>query len=290
MQARNKSKGGRPSLTEKPDGHGIRALLVGLAVLQKVGLAKGPVPLRDIAAASDLTPSRAHRYLASLVELDFVRQEAGSGHYTLGQAAVEFGLLALGQLDYIDVGTRALRAFSENAGLDAHLAVWSANGPTVVRWQSGRLGYQMKIEEGRVLPLLWSATGRVLMAYREVEEIMPLAQPEIAVWNEEHPDRPISADQIAQVCSAVREREISSLIAPEKDQAEIPLMGAIFPRFHRFALETMSVPIFDRQGGVDMALTCFGAHHISLHDEPENKYVGLLREAGHRASRELGFG
>lgn len=281
-----KSKTGRREPDSSSDGsiNGIRAMLVGLSVLQAVARERRPLPLRDVAAASGLTPSRVHRYLSSLVAANFIEQDASSGEYSLGQSVVELGLLALGQLNSIQIGIDALVEFSERTGFDGHLSVWGTFGPTVVRWQSGSLGHHFRIDEGRVLPLLWSATGRVLMAYRDFKDMASLVKQEITAWNREHSEQPIDREDIVKMCAAVRRHGLSSSVPSQKLDK---LLDPVFPRMYRMALETTAVPIFDHLGRAPMALTFFGSD-----DGPSiNEDVALqkeLRLAGQMASRRLG--
>lgn len=246
-------------LREREDGeeagNGIRAMLVGLSMLQAIAKERRPLPLKDVATVSGLSPSRAHRYLSSLLAAGFMEQDVRSGHYALGQAVVELGLVALGQLDHIRIGVDALVAFSEETGFDGHLSVWGSFGPTVVRWQSGRLGYHFRIDEGRVLPLLWSATGRVLMAYREGGEIAPLVKQELAVWNRENPEQQIRRQDVTRMCAAVREFGLSASVPSQQRNG---LLDPVFPTVIRLGLETTAAPIFDHRGRVPMALTFLG--------------------------------
>ncbi|TWB87819.1 IclR family transcriptional regulator [Bradyrhizobium macuxiense] len=282
-----KSKANRQEADSSSDSiNGIRAMLVGLSVLQAVARERRPLPLRDVAAASGLTPSRVHRYLSSLVAANFIEQDSSSGEYSLGQSVVELGLLALGQLDSIQIGTDALVEFSERTGFDGHLSVWGTFGPTVVRWQSGRLGYHFRIEEGRVLPLLWSATGRILMAYRDFKDVASLVKQEITAWNREHSERQIDREEVVEMCTAVRRHGLSSSVPSHKLDK---LFGPVFPRMYRLALETTAVPIFDHMGRVPMALTFFGADDgPSINEDAELQKE--LRLAAQKASRRLGAG
>ncbi|QAU43387.1 IclR family transcriptional regulator [Bradyrhizobium guangzhouense] len=275
-------------LREREDGeeagNGIRAMLVGLSMLQAIAKERRPLPLKDVATVSGLSPSRAHRYLSSLLAAGFMEQDVRSGHYALGQAVVELGLVALGQLDHIRIGVDALVAFSEETGFDGHLSVWGSFGPTVVRWQSGRLGYHFRIDEGRVLPLLWSATGRVLMAYREGGEIAPLVKQELAVWNRENPEQQIRRQDVTRMCAAVREFGLSASVPSQQRNG---LLDPVFPTVIRLGLETTAAPIFDHRGRVPMALTFFGSvHGSSINSEPALQKK--LRAAAQAASRRLG--
>ena len=291
----------RNASTEKPsrkkvdneqddNSSGIQALIVGLKVLQVVGEADRPLPLRDVASAAGLTNSRVHRYLASLIRTGFVRQEHDSGYYTLAQSSVELGLMALGKLDYIEIASKGLREFTEVSGLDAHLAIWSSRGPVIVRWQSGRSGFQMKVEEGRLLPILWSATGRVLMAYRPVSELLPIVQDDILWWNERNPGNPFVDSQIDDICQDVRRLGMSSSSSKKETDSLItpsPL-GANFDRPYRLEFDTVSFPIFNHRGEALLAITCFGADQIPLHT-PDSDHISLLRDAAAKVSLQLGF-
>lgn len=282
-------KRGRPPSAERreDDGdrasNGIRAMVVGLSVLRAVGLARRPQPLREIAAASGLMPSRVHRYLSSLVAAGYVRQDPESGHYALGEATVEIGLLALGQIDAIAIGTEALQSYGELSGLDGHLSVWGSHGPTVVRWRAGRQGMQIKIEEGRILPVLWTATGRLLAAYRDMGDIAPLLGPELESWNREHPDQPLDSDEVDAVLADIREKGFSSALATAGGGKKPP----VALRSENHAFDTLAVPLFDHLGQVRMALTFFGTERFAL--SGQNARVDELVEIGRAASRKLGY-
>lgn len=267
-------------------GGGVRAMLVGLSVLRAVGAARRPQPLREIAAASGLAANRVHRYLSSLLAAGFVQQDPRSGDYWLGDAVVELGLQALGQLDALRVGIEALQTYSERSGLDGHLSVWGTHGPTVVRWQAGRLGHQLKIEEGRVLPLLGSATGRLMAAYRSEVDLGPLVKAEIKEWNREHPAHTINQQQVRKLFAAVRERGFSGMV-PGITDGETLGLEAVFPRSDHFGLETLAVPIFDHQGRMPAALTVFGTSQFRLLGNGVDRVAELV-EAARAASRQLG--
>lgn len=264
--------------------NGIRAMIVGLSVLQAIARERRAMPLRDVAAASGLTASRVHRYVSSLVASGFVQQDPASGHYALGEAVIELGLLALGQLDSMRIGTEALVACSDATAADCHLSVWGTFGPTVVRWQSGKRGHQFRIEEGRVLPILWSATGRVLMAYREIGEIWPLLSSDIAAWNKANPDQRVTQRSLETMLKEVRSLGMSAA-APGIDPSQ--MFGPIFPSQHRLEIGTVAFPVLDHLGRAPMAITVFTTEATSA-GEPYQRLVNDTRHAAYSASRRLG--
>jgi len=264
--------------------NGSRATLVGLAVLQAIARERRPMPLRDVALASGLTPSRVHRYVSSLVASGFVQQDPASGHYALGEAVIELGLLALGQLDSIRIGTDALLACSDTTSADCHLSVWGSFGPTVIRWQSGKSGHQFRIEEGRVLPMLWSATGRVLMAYRDIGEIWPMLEGEISTWNKAHPEQPVTRRMLETMFKDVRNLGMSAA-TPGIEASSV--FEPVFRSLHRLEIGTIAFPILDHLGRAPMALTVFTTEATSMGERHE-RLTEDARHAAYSASRRLG--
>lgn len=283
---------GRPPKVERDDddnkraGNGIQAMVTGLSVLRAVGLAYKPQPLREIAAASGLMPSRAHRYLSSLVAAGYVRQDPNSGNYSLGEATAEIGLMALGQIDAIEIGTEALKAYSEYSGLDGHLTVWGPHGPTVVRWRSGRKGLQLKVQEGRVLPILWTATGRLFAAYRDAEDVWPLIETEMGSWHHERPETPMDRETIEAIFSDIRQKTLSSTFVTAGGKRLSMFVPANL-RPEVYVLDTVAVPIFDHAGNMHMTLTFFGTDRVAL--SSKNERVDELIRVGQAASRKLGY-
>ena len=51
---------------------GIQSIEVGLPLLVALTDAAGPMTLTDLAGAADMTPSKAHKYLASFVRVGLV--------------------------------------------------------------------------------------------------------------------------------------------------------------------------------------------------------------------------
>lgn len=283
------SRSAGPNLPETDEeqidsGNGIRALATGLEVLKIIAQHRRPLPLREIAAATNMSPSRVHRYLTSLVAERFIEQDQASGRYGLGQSVIELGLSALGQLDSVRIGVEALNSFSDVSELDGHLSVWGTFGPTVVRWRSGLHGSQHKIDEGRVLPLLWSATGRVLMAHRPENDYRQLVAREIDEWNRWHPESRIGPHDVSQMLEKVRAHGMAET-RPTATMDQ--LMEPVFPRlFAMFQFSGLAVPVFDNQARVVMAITFFANDAQRVIDG--GSLEERLKALAHETSRRLG--
>lgn len=266
--------------------NGIRAMAVGMSLLTTMAEQDGPVSLGRAATAAGLTPSRTHRYLASLIHFGFVVQDASTGLYDLGPAAVELGLAAVSRLDPIRVGSDSLVELSHAIGVDSHLAIWGNRGPTVVRWESGQHGYAVKIREGRVLTLLGTATGRLFLAYLDASRTETFLEQEIKQWNSTKDQKqPITSAAIERIQADTRRYGIAGSI--ETNRAGVQSFTTpLFNRPDKGGIGTLAAPVFDTNG-ICMTLTLLGltgTFDLDLAGEPARQ----LKRVAANTSKRLG--
>ena len=131
--------------------------------------------LKDLAAAAGLPASRAHPYLVSWSKLRLVEQNAASGHYALGPAALRVGLSCLHQWDPLKAAAPVAEALAAATGHAVALAVWGNFGPTIVRMIDARQPLHVAMRAGTVMSILGTATGRAfaaVMPAQRLEEAM----------------------------------------------------------------------------------------------------------------------
>jgi DNA-binding IclR family transcriptional regulator len=162
---------------------GSRTILAGLMLLQAVAQMKQPATLTEIAKAKGLSTSRAYRYLKSLTQAEFLKQDPSTGRYDIGLASIELGLAATARLDAVRLATDLMRPLTDATGLVSLLSVWGSNGPTVIKSEQGSLETAVRVREGVNLSLPITAVGRVFLAYLPANEIKPFLQRDIAAWN-----------------------------------------------------------------------------------------------------------
>jgi DNA-binding IclR family transcriptional regulator len=142
----------------------IQSIEVGGRLLLALADSAGPLALKDLAALAGLTPSRAHPYLVSYGRLGLVEQDAASGRYALGPAALRIGLACLQQLDPLQAAEPVARELAAATGHAVALAVWGNFGPTVVRLIEARRPLHVALRVGSVMSLSETATGRAFAA------------------------------------------------------------------------------------------------------------------------------
>lgn len=145
---------------------------------------------------------------------------------------------------------------------------------------------QIKVEEGRVLPVLWTATGRLLAAYLDPSDITPLLEPEFKAWNSEHPNQPLERTEVETVFAEIRESGMSSSLAAGGGK-RTPMFSPVTLRRNSYVFDTLAVPLFDHLGKVSMALTFFGTERFAL--SGQRVRGDELVEVARAASRKLGY-
>jgi DNA-binding IclR family transcriptional regulator len=248
---------------------GNRSVVVGVHLLKTIAGLQGPASLGEIAKAAGLSASRTHRFLAGLIQTGLVEQNANTGNYDLGATIVELGLIALGRTDAVKLGSEALVTLTERTGLVSLLSTWGSNGPTLVKWEPGRLQTAVRLREGRNLPLLTTATGRVFLAHMAPPETRGLLDTEL------------------KARAAAKARTLSPADIQEmRDE----VLGTGFGRTsgeENPGLSAMAAPVFDHEGRIALVVTIvgiIGTFPIDADAEPAR----MLKATADQLSRRLG--
>jgi DNA-binding IclR family transcriptional regulator len=249
---------------------GIQSITVGASVLRALANVSGPLPLRDVAKAAGMPASKAYRYLVSFGVLGMVRQHHATGFYDLGPFSRQLGLTALGRIDAVEVVTSELARLAAAAGHDAHTTVWSQFGPMVLRWRQGANDIAVRINEGSILPLLTTATGRAWVAHQPAQITAPLIERELEALH----------TSSGQALGVLRTRYSERV-------EEVRRLGFSHSEGERRSgIDAVSVPVFG-PAGVAFGMTLLGTHGDSdfSYDGP---MVRLLTAAAVRVSAQLG--
>ena len=270
--ARKSSQRSRTSHGNKTASSGNRSVIVAVEVLKALAYLNGPAALGQVAQASQMSASRTHRYLSGLVQTGLVEQNAATGHYRLGPTAVELGLLALGQTDAIKLGNELLPKLTEQTGLVSVLSTWGSYGPTIVKSERGNFDTSVHIREGRTLPLLSTATGRVFVGYLPKATLEPVVRAEIQAGrkkSEGSAQRP-SMRLFEATRKEVREHGLGRMCGEEN-----PGLAAI------------AAPVFDHQDDLIMVVTVISIIG-TFDDSYEGRSASELKAAANQLSRRLG--
>lgn len=172
--------------TDGPDDarQGIQSVEIAMAVLEALERGLAPMGLTQIAAASDMQPSKVHRYLVSLSRIGLIQRSPSSGLYDLGPSMRRLGIESLRRMDEVGLASEHLPALRDRTTHAVNLAVWGDHGPVVVRWDYGSYPLPITVRVGATLPILLSSVGRVYLAHLPATLIDPVVESQSAVSDE----------------------------------------------------------------------------------------------------------
>ena len=229
-------------MSDELDGkHGVQSLEVGMGILRVMTTGQRSMMLKDIAQAADMPPSKAHRYLVSLIRSGLVEQDRLTSRYYLGPFALNLGLVALDRIDRIRLGLAAIGELRDLVNETIALAVWNERGPVVVRWERPRRPITVNVLTGTSLSLLNSAAGRVFAAW------MPEAQTDALLQREIDTGRAPAG--VASIADA--RRLLGEVI--QRGLAVIP-EGGYFAR----GVEAAAGPVFNFKNEINMSIAVVG--------------------------------
>lgn len=242
---------------------GIQSVEVGGQLLKALVRSGRRMALKDLAREADMTPAKAHPYLVSFGKLGLIEQDPVSGHYGLGQLAVQLGLISLQQVDPVRLTIAELPALAQALGVTVSAAVWGGSGPIIVRVEEGPRAVNVSMRHGIPASLRYTGTGKVFAAYMppEVVRAALVAQGEPQAWDDE---------AFHQELVRVRGLGLS--------QVREELMSGI---------SAMAVPVFDGFGRLALAIAAMGPS-AQLDLSPNGHQASLLLEVGRRLSQRLG--
>ena len=251
---------------------GIQSVEVGFGLLQVLAAADGPLMLRDLARAANMSAAKAHRYLVSFQRLELVVQDAATTRYDLGPAALKLGLASLERLDAVKLARERVARLMEQIGHTLALAVWGNHGPTIVHWEESPSAVTVNLRLGDVMPLLSSATGLCFAAYAPKEAIAGMLKEEITrAQKQGRSDLPTTMAEVRALLDSVRQRGGSRVV------------DTLLPGIVGFC-----VPVFDSDGHMALGIVALGPSG-SFDSEWGGAVDAPLRQAAAQLSSDLGW-
>lgn len=245
---------------------GIQSVEVGGQLLKALARSGRRMALKDLARDADMTPAKAHPYLVSFGKLGLIEQDPTSGHYGLGQLAVQLGLISLQQVDPVRLTIAELPALAQAMDCTVSAAVWgtgAGGGPIIVRVEEGPRAVNVSMRHGIPASLRHTGTGKVFAAYLPAAQIKEalVAQGEPDAWGD---------PQFEAELARIRELGLS--------QVNQELISGI---------SAMAVPVFDGFGRLALAIAAMGPTAL-LDLDPQGHQAQTLKALGQRLSQRLG--
>ena len=251
---------------ENADRPGIQSVEVAAVILRAMSAARGSMTLKDLAAASDMAPAKAHRYLVSLTRTGLVEQDAASGRYAVGPLSLALGLAALGGIDVVRVATAAMPALCDVLDETVVLTVWGNRGATIVRFEESSQPVTLNVRVGNVLPLLTTALGKVYAAYLDTREVRDA----------------IDTERRALRSSGSSRADVDRMLEEVRQHGVARISGDLLA-----GVAAMAAPIFDHEGRLAASMGVVGREAV-LDIDWHGPVAAALRDSTMQVSRQLG--
>jgi DNA-binding IclR family transcriptional regulator len=247
----------------------IQSIEVGGRLLLALADRAGALPLKELAAQAGLSASRAHPYLVSFGRLGLIEQDAVTGRYALGPAALRIGLACLHQWDPLRAAEPVARELAEATGHAVALAVWGNFGPTVVRLIEARQPLHVALRVGSVMSIHDTATGRAFAG------VMPAARLAEAVAG-------AFGELQSRSARAARAPELAGIQAEFRRHGLARAVGRPIPGVNAF-----SAPALDHEGQPAIVVTALD-HEERLPADWAGPSARAVRAAAAQISARLG--
>ncbi|MEM7068875.1 MAG: IclR family transcriptional regulator [Pseudomonadota bacterium] len=162
----------------------VQSVEVAFEILSVFRDVPGPISLKEIGRRTGIAPAKAHRYLASMIELEMISHKKNE-KYDLGPRAAELGVAAISRVDAINDAADKLIELVDETNCTAMLSVWGSEGLTVVRWERSVPPLVAALGIGSVIPPLTSATGLAYLTWSSERFRRSVVSPDDVSWVED---------------------------------------------------------------------------------------------------------
>jgi DNA-binding IclR family transcriptional regulator len=247
---------------------GIDAVEVAGAILQALLRCPRPARLKDIEIATGIPSAKIHRYLVSMIRCGLVRRHGSSSRYDFGLLAHQVGQVVARDNDVVSQMEARLAQFSQQIGEVVGVAQWVGNGVAFVNWFESSPEFSIRLKPGMQLGVTTSATAKLLAAYLPREITEPLVRSELVA---------------RQTPSAGEIERVYGEYAEIRTRGIAHSLGA-----RRSGLNALSVPIFDRDGQVVVAVTALGMAP-RFDADIMGALAGQMRTLSEELSAQMGY-
>lgn len=248
----------------------VPGLSRGLSVLQKFSRAKPHQKVSELAASLGLSRSATFRLVYTLEKEGFLRRDQSGHLYSVTSKVLSLGFDYIFAQPLAEAAEDTLRELSNDSRAGAHLVVLDG-------WHSVYLARVVppvlliaNLQVGTRLPAHLTASGRVLLAYRDEADLRRVYD----VLVKECTDQPVP-------------KNFDDLL---KTAAQDRARGYVFNR-SQFdpSVSSIAYPICDRTGQVAAAINVVGSNAIFKDDADIERLRKLVDKAANKLSAQLGY-
>lgn len=255
---------------ESPKRQGIGSLEIGLHILNYISTAPKPPTLKELSGALDLSPSRAHKYLVSLLREGYINQ-VNHTQYTLGNSSLTLGISALRRINPIQLSYEAVDRLNEETDKTVSVTVWNGNGPLIIKWLDSSQPISVNVRLGAELSPLNSASGRIYLAHLPTKRRKELVDQYYKSSKSlpKHRGKPITREELQPHLETIKRDNYCAFFSDYLPEINV-----------------LSRPVFDINGSIVTVITLLGLDRDT--DISEGSFLfEQVRECSDRVTRQI---
>ncbi len=259
-------------MSEEKVQAGVQSLEVGLGVLDALITHRNPMMLKELAEALQMHTAKVHRYVVSLVRMNYA-QQLPDGRYGLGDQAWRLGLQCIQRTDVIQAAQSYIYALHRDIQCGLQISRWSSQGPLIVQFMEPDQPVSVITRVGSIMPLLNSATGRAYASFMPENVVRPILERE---WLEKQKQGlsvyPANWNEFLELKQGIVAKGAATV------------SGDMLAGVNSFC-----VPIFNVHGEIEFCIAALGSE-ACLPMDFENEKVRTLKETAQKITAFISKG
>ncbi|MFC3395731.1 DNA-binding transcriptional regulator KdgR [Brenneria rubrifaciens] len=251
---------------KQPDS--VSSVLKVFGILQALGEER-EIGITELSQRVMMSKSTVYRFLQTMKSLGYVEQEGESEKYSLTLKLFELGAKALQNVDLIRSADIQMRELSALTRETIHLGALDEDGIVYIHKIDSKYNLRMYSRIGRRNPLHSTAIGKVLLAWRDRDEVEQILSTIEFTRSTQHTLS--TADALLAQLDLVRGLGYGE---DNEEQEE--------------GLRCIAVPVFDRFGVVIAGLS-ISFPTIRFSEENKRAYAEMLHTAARNISERMGY-
>jgi IclR family KDG regulon transcriptional repressor len=142
----------------------VKSVTKVLDILECLGAERRPMSVSEVARATSINVSTAHRLLQTLARRGYIEQRTETRSYALGPRLLELGNAYAGNQDLLRAALPHLEALRDQVHETIHLGILSERDVVEICNASGGQPVSVSMKTGRRDPAHCTAIGKVLLA------------------------------------------------------------------------------------------------------------------------------
>jgi IclR family pca regulon transcriptional regulator len=250
----------------------VNSLVRGLSILESFTPSESHLSLQDLSARTGLPKTTVHRFLKTLLTMNYVTLDPHTRCYALAPRVMALGFSVLSGMDLRQTAFPYMEALSRETDQNVNLAILDRTEMLFIERITVRRILNTNLYVGSRLNCYQTAVGRALIAFlsRDKYDLLLTA---------------LLKDKEAVKFVGRRGEKLDAILEEVRTRGYASNDGEWVP-----GLRAIGTPIFNERGDVEASLSMsFVSQAVSLAEMLENHLPRLLEMAG-KISSVLGFG